>query len=133
MRGVGRDEGRDRPGGAATSPSGDPQVAQNRVPGWTVDPQRAHAGPEPGAESRRPQWGQYGNVPSILPLQNGQVRSGAAAAPPRSGAGFTVSGAGAVASPGTGVGTAFFAAAAMERGLPQSIQKRAPGSLARPQ
>jgi len=42
-------------------------------------------------------------------------------------------GAGADASPGTGVGTAFFAAAAFERGFPQSIQNRAPGSLARPQ
>jgi len=37
------------------SATGAPQVAQNRVPGETGDAQRPHAGPEPGAESRRPQ------------------------------------------------------------------------------
>jgi hypothetical protein len=87
VRGAGRDDGRDRPSDTAASPeTDDPQVAQNRVPGWTVEPQRAQAGPDPGADSRRPQWGQYGNVPSIRPLQNGQVNSAAEAASPRSGA-----------------------------------------------
>jgi hypothetical protein len=59
VRGAGRDDGRDSPSDAGTSPESDaPQVAQYRVPGWAVEPQRAQAGPDPGAESRRPQWGQ---------------------------------------------------------------------------
>ena len=46
---------------AWASTSGAPQVAQNRVPAGTVDPQRAQLGPEPGAVSRRPHCGQNGN------------------------------------------------------------------------
>src|SRR5258708_13290900 len=65
------------------SPRSAPQVAQNLVPMVTGEPQRAHAGPEPGADRRRPQCGQYGRLALIGSLQNGQ----GVLAPPRAGAG----------------------------------------------
>src|SRR6267378_1555250 len=54
------------------SASGAPHVAQNLVPASMAEPQRAHAGPEPGAERRRPQLGQNGCTPLVWPPQKGQ-------------------------------------------------------------
>src|SRR2546428_12972923 len=55
------------------SMSGTPHVGQNFVPALTGDPQRPQLGPEPGAVSRRPQWGQKGSRPLARPPQKGQV------------------------------------------------------------
>src|SRR2546422_11659845 len=55
--------------------SGAPHTAQKRVPAVTGEAQRPHAGPEPGAVSRRPQCGQHGSAPLTLTLQNGQAAS----------------------------------------------------------
>src|SRR5436309_350562 len=57
---------------AARSASGAPQVAQNLIPGGTGEAHRGQLGPEPGAVSRRPQWGQYGCSALARPPQNGQ-------------------------------------------------------------
>ena len=57
---------------AATSASAAPHVAQNWIPGSTGEAQRGQFGPEPGAVSRRPQWGQNGCRPLARPPQNGQ-------------------------------------------------------------
>src|SRR6267378_6538968 len=66
-------EGPERPRrAAARSASGAPQVAQNLIPGATDDAQRGQLGPEPGAVSRRPQWGQKGCSPLARPPQKGQ-------------------------------------------------------------
>jgi hypothetical protein len=140
----GAELGRERPG--CVSPRGAPQVAQNRVPGVTGEAQRAHAAPDPGAVSRRPQCGQKGRALSIFPEQKGQVPwpgdapgapiTSVAALdtwPPRNGA--------AVALPpvGTGAAAPLAARAGVEaelglpRGFPQSMQNCEPGSLARPQ
>src|SRR6267143_2854611 len=62
------------------SASGAPHVAQNLVPASTAEPQRAQAGPEPGAESRRPQLGQNGCTPLVGPPQKGQGLASALAA-----------------------------------------------------
>jgi len=97
-------------------------VAQNRVEAATVEPQRAHVGPEPGAVSRRPQCGQNGNTLLARLPQNGQriaSRAGAAAG----GATTRLPDAAAAAR----------SAADLPMGLPQSIQNCAPGSLSRPQ
>ena len=124
------------------SPSGAPQVAQNLEPGSSGEPQRRQAAPDPGAVSRRPQCGQNGSCALMGSLQNGQ----GAAAP--------AFGAGGDADADDGGGTArprvpesggddgdappidalaLTAAASFVRGLPQSMQKAAPASLARPQ
>jgi len=42
------------------------------IPGSTGDAQRGQLGPEPGAVSRRPQWGQKGCSPLARPPQKGQ-------------------------------------------------------------
>src|SRR5256885_16014084 len=55
------------------SMSGTPHVGQNFVPALTGDPQRPQLGPEPGAVSRRPQWGQKGSRPLARPPQKAQV------------------------------------------------------------
>src|SRR6267378_2736601 len=66
-------EGPERPRrAAARSASGAPQVAQKLIPGSTGDAQRGQFGPEPGAVSRRPQWGQKGCSPLARPPQKGQ-------------------------------------------------------------
>src|SRR6267143_174174 len=54
------------------SASGAPHVAQNLVPASTAEPQRVQAGPEPGAESRRPQLGQNGCTRLVWAPQKGQ-------------------------------------------------------------
>src|SRR5712692_8413716 len=55
------------------SPSGAPHVGQNFVPTCTAEPQRAHAGPEPGAVSRLPQLGQNGSKALVGPPQKGHA------------------------------------------------------------
>src|SRR2546422_4801384 len=66
-------EGPERPRrAAARSTSGAPQVAQNLIPGSTGDAQRGQFGPEPGAVSRRPQWGQNDCSALARPPQKGQ-------------------------------------------------------------
>jgi hypothetical protein len=54
------------------STSSAPQVAQNLIPGATGEAQRGQFGPEPGAVSRRPHWGQNGCCPLARPPQKGQ-------------------------------------------------------------
>src|SRR5260370_35627771 len=116
------------------SPRSAPQVAQNWGPRVTGEPQRAHAGPEPGADRRRPQCGQYGRLALIGSLQNGQ----GALAPPRAGARAgsertCVPGTAAAAPPEAPAAAFFMAAAAsLFRGLAPSIQNPAPGSCPRP-
>ena len=66
-------EGPERPRRAAVrSTSSAPQVAQNLIPGGTGEAQRGQLGPEPGAVSRRPHWGQNGCCPLARPPQKGQ-------------------------------------------------------------
>jgi hypothetical protein len=55
VRGAGRADGRANP---AEDSIVAPHVAQNLAPAATGELQRAHAGPDPGAERRRPQLGQ---------------------------------------------------------------------------
>jgi len=128
-------------------------VAQNETPGEaTGDPQRAQAGPEPGAERRRPQWGQNGSALETALPQNGHpVWTGASGG---STPGTRVFGMGLMDGWGSGVAgdtgpvlgvppAGVTPAAADDRarawaadlvsGLPQSIQKAAAASLARPQ
>ena len=117
---------------ATTSASGAPQVAQNLIPGATGEAQRGQFGPELGAVSRRPHWGQNGCCPLARLPQNGQEIgspwatvgrattrvSGNDAAPP-------------VPPPADAAGALRLADWLM--GLPQSIQNSAPGSFPRPQ
>src|SRR5437879_10989287 len=108
--------------GKPASPTGAPQVAQNRVAVPTGEPQRAQVGPEPGALRRRPQCGQNGRARVARAPQKGQVSDSPAATP-------TAAARGRV--PGIAV-TSPFSPADPSLGLPQSMQTRAPGSLSRP-
>jgi hypothetical protein len=81
VRGAGRVEGRASPAGDAIVA---PHVAQNLDPAETGELQRAHAGPDPGAESRRPQLGQNGSAALVGAPQNGQAVPARAGAPSRS-------------------------------------------------
>src|SRR5574341_2066646 len=105
----------------------------------TGEAQRAQAGPEPGAERRRPQWGQNGIRPSNGWLQNGHTAgvSARAVAAALGGSRTRVPGmpppppcaslAGAAAGVAAGVAAAVaFMAAALPSGLPQSMQNWAP-------
>jgi len=108
------------------SMSGTPHVGQNFVPALTGDPQRPQLGPEPGAVSRRPQWGQKGSRPLARPPQKGQVSPSGRVGATTGGATTRVTG---IPAP---------AAAALRpvdwtMGLPQSTQNCAPASLSRPQ
>ena len=88
------------------------------------DAHRPQAGPDPGADSRRPQWGQYGSWPTTVPAQKGQLVTGAELEGTRV-LGTCPGPAGASCPPGpatdapevTGWGNAVLA-----RGLPQSMQ-----------
>ena len=111
--------------------SGAPHTAQKRVPAATGEAQRPHAGPEPGAVSRRPQCGQNGSAALTLALQNGQATS-----PFRGvGAGVATSRVPGTADARAGGATAAaaFAPPDLSRDLPQSMQNWAPASLSRPQ
>ena len=120
------------------SPSGAPQVAQNRAPtpAVTGEPHRAHAGPDPGAVSRRPQWAQNGSASSAGWPQKGQVLT-----PACSSSGVSAWSGWSNGTPMNCVaGTlrpaalaCLAAAAAALIGLPQSIQYCALASFARPQ
>jgi hypothetical protein len=105
------------------SPTGAPQVAQNRLTVPTGAPQRPHDGPEPGALRRRPQCGQNGRDALARPPQNGQVSDSPAATP-------TAAASGRV--PGIEVAPPFNLVDWLI-GLPQSMQNCAAGSLSRPQ
>jgi hypothetical protein len=93
-------------------------VAQKRVPAVTGEAQRAQAGPEPGAVSRRPQCGQKGSWELIGEPQKGQAEAAVLGLD-----------AGGSATPTA----AARAAADFVSGLPQSVQNCAPASFWRPQ
>jgi len=109
-------------------------VAQNLAPGFTGEAHRGQLGPEPGADSRRPQWGQKGRGPSTFVPQNGQF----VAPPPGEGAAARA-GADDTRVSATGDARPAAAAAAARRapellsGFPQSWQNSAPASFSRPQ
>lgn len=109
-------------------------MAQNLVPDATGDAQRSQLGPEPGAESRRPQWGQNGSSPFARPSQNGQVMASAWLGA-RAGAETTRVAGIAGPPPGAGWGgaAAAFTPVDLPMGLPQSMQYCAPASFSRPQ
>lgn len=90
-------------GGAAASTNGAPQVAQNRVAVGTGDPQRAQRGPEPGADSRRPQCGQNGSGPLVAAPQNGQLPAPAGGVAATGGVATRVLATGAAPPPDPGV------------------------------
>ena len=137
---------------AATSMSGAPQVAQNLIPGSTGEAQRGQFGPEPGAVSRRPQWGQNGRSLLAEPLQKGQaIGSWSRAGPARATTRVLGNGAAPFAvstppppprppplplpppPPSPADAPAALRAVGLVMGLPQSMQNCAPGSFARPQ
>jgi hypothetical protein len=71
-----------RAGACAVSDA--PQTPQNSVLPSAGAPQRAHVGPDAGAERRRPQWGQNGSRPGVQRLQYGHVPPSAGPASPAS-------------------------------------------------
>jgi len=128
---------------AATSTSGALQVAQNLIPGSTGEAQRGQFGPEPGAVSRRPQWGQNGRSLLAEPPQKGQaIGSWSRTGPARATTCVLGNGAapGAVSTPplpprppSPADAPAALRPVGLVMGLPQSMQNCAPGSFARPQ
>ncbi|OLC79670.1 MAG: hypothetical protein AUH78_00015 [Gemmatimonadetes bacterium 13_1_40CM_4_69_8] len=137
MRGAGLPEVRTS---GLQSPSGAPHVAQNLVPDCTAEPQRAQAGPEPGAVSRRPQLGQNGSSSLVGPPQKGHGPGSAreeGAGPATWVAGMFDAWRGGPAAlpppPPSAALVRLATAPAAVSGLPQSMQNCALASLARPQ
>src|SRR5713101_6612681 len=120
-----------------------PPVRTNGFQSARGAPHLAQAGPEPGAESRRPQLGQNGCAALVRPPQKGQGLTSALAAsvvPTLWVAGMRAEArpdpaAAAPASPRTPSAALVRLATgpAVASGLPQSMQNSAPASLARPQ
>src|SRR5260370_40097920 len=124
------------------SARGAPHVAQNLVLACTAEPHRAQAGPEPGAEPRRPQLGQNGCTALVWPPQKGQGLTSALAAsvvPTLWVAGMRAEArpdpsAAAPPSPRTPSAALVRLATgpAVASGSPQAIQKSAPAPLSPP-